>query len=314
MPLLDRLTEEKARLVLYDIVFDGPAADPAADAQFADSIQRNGKVILGAAYDIVQGLGQVNQERVSPPIKPLRKAAAGYGVLAFQPVDPDYGVRQIFFGPSGVPSATWKAAEVLGAPVTQQSRDTMGQCWVNYYGPADTFSSVSIAQALAADSVPPGYFKDKIVLIGARSTLGNIGTKRDEFATPYARMHRRFTTGTEVHATILLNLLHGEWLTRMSPGLELALILVMGAAAGALGFLRPSFAALVAAVISLGITACACALVWGNRIWFPWLVPAAVQLPLGLVWAVSSQYLLEERRRKELRKAFGFYLSPGDGR
>ncbi len=310
MPLLDRLTEEKARLVLYDIVFDGPAADPATDAQFADSIERNGKVILGAAYDIVQGLGQVKQERVSPPIKPLRKAAAGYGVLAFQPVDPDYGVRQIFFGPSGVPSATWKAAEVLGAPVTQQSRDTLGQCWVNYYGPADTFSSVSIAQALSADSVPPEYFKDKIVLIGARSTLGNIGTKRDEFATPYARMHRRFTTGTEVHATILLNLLHGEWLTRMSPGLELALILVMGAAAGALGFLRPSFAALVAAVISLGITACACALVWGDRIWFPWLVPAAVQLPLGLVWAVSSQYLLESRRRKELRKAFGFYLSP----
>jgi adenylate cyclase len=31
---------------------------------------------------------------------------------------------------------------------------------------------------------------------------------------------------------------------------------------------------------------------------------------LGLVWSVGSQYLLESRRRKELRRAFGFYLSP----
>jgi adenylate cyclase len=35
-----------------------------------------------------------------------------------------------------------------------------------------------------------------------------------------------------------------------------------------------------------------------------------VQMPVGLAWAVGSQYLLESRRRKELRAAFGFYLSP----
>jgi adenylate cyclase len=40
------------------------------------------------------------------------------------------------------------------------------------------------------------------------------------------------------------------------------------------------------------------------------MVPAAVQLPLGLAWSVGSQYLLESRRKKELRRAFGFYLSP----
>jgi adenylate cyclase len=50
--------------------------------------------------------------------------------------------------------------------------------------------------------------------------------------------------------------------------------------------------------------------VWNQRTWFAWLIPAGVQMPLGLAWAVGSQYLLESRRRKELRKAFGFYLSP----
>jgi adenylate cyclase len=40
------------------------------------------------------------------------------------------------------------------------------------------------------------------------------------------------------------------------------------------------------------------------------MVPAAIQMPLGVVWSIGAQYLLESRRRKELRRAFGFYLSP----
>ena len=45
--LLDRLTEDKARLVFYDIVFDQPR-EPAADAAFAEAMHKNGQVILGA--------------------------------------------------------------------------------------------------------------------------------------------------------------------------------------------------------------------------------------------------------------------------
>ena len=130
--LLDRLTQEKARRRLYDIVFDAPGPDPAADATFAESIRRNGKVILGAALDIVERLGRAKEERVSAPTKPLRKAAAGYGIVAFKPVDPDYGVRQTYSGTSLVPAATWRAAEVLGAKVTREPREKIGPLWINY--------------------------------------------------------------------------------------------------------------------------------------------------------------------------------------
>src|SRR5438046_6175590 len=41
--LLDRLTQEKARLVFYDVVFDAPASDPAADAALAEAIRGHGK-------------------------------------------------------------------------------------------------------------------------------------------------------------------------------------------------------------------------------------------------------------------------------
>src|SRR5436305_1760331 len=88
--LLDRLTEAGGRLVFYDVVFDQPSSDPARDAAFAQSIQRNGKVILGGALDLIEPNRGVKEERTTPPLKSLRKAAAGWGLLAFKPTDPDY--------------------------------------------------------------------------------------------------------------------------------------------------------------------------------------------------------------------------------
>ncbi|HTG52104.1 MAG TPA: adenylate/guanylate cyclase domain-containing protein [Candidatus Tectomicrobia bacterium] len=309
--LLDRLTQEKARLVFYDIVFDAPAPDPAADAAFAESIHRHGKVILGAALDIVERVGSVREERVSAPTKLLRKAAAGYGLVAFRPVDPDYGVREMYLrGTSLVPTATWVAAEAVRANVTHEPREKIGPLWLNYYGPRDSFSSVNIAQALAPDGIPPGYFKDRIVMVGPRSAVRYLGLGKDEFATPYSRWSRQFSPGLEVHATILLNLLRSEWLTRMPLNWETAVIIFLGFVAGSLGFFRPPLASVLAVIISMAIACGASWLVWYHRTWFAWLIPAAVQMPLGLAWAVGSQYLFESRRRKALRTAFGFYLSP----
>jgi adenylate cyclase len=306
--LLNRLTEDHTRLVFYDIVFDQPAPDPAADLAFADSIRKNGRVILGAALDTKERQG-VRSESISPPIKLLRKAAASWGTLALK-LDPDYGLRHMYFGNSVKSTATWEAAKFLGAPITHQARDTLKPHWANYYGPRGTFSSVSIAQALTPNGVPPDFFKDKIVLVGGQLALGGQNVSRDEFSTPYSRSNHQFTPGTEVHATILLNLLRGDWLTRMAVNQETALIVLIGLLAGGLGFLRPIPATLLAVIVSAGIACAACLLVWHERVWFAWLIPAAVQIPFGLVWSVGSQYLLESHRRKELRKAFGFYLSP----
>ncbi|HEY2713831.1 MAG TPA: adenylate/guanylate cyclase domain-containing protein [Chthoniobacterales bacterium] len=307
--LLDRLTSEKARLVFYDVVFDQPYPDPAADTGLAEAIRRNGRVILGAALDHKERQG-MRSESISPPIRLLRKAAASWGVLAFEGMDPDYGVRRIYFGNSVRATATWEAARILGAPITRQTRETLAPHWLNYYGPRGSFRAVSMAQALLPNGVPPDYFKDKIVLVGGQFALGGLMVGRDEFATPYSRSTHQFTPGTEVHANILLNLLRNDWLTRMGRSREWALIVIIGLLTGALTPIRPLLATPLAFVCS-GVIAClACYLVWQYRIWFAWVIPAGIQIPFGLAWGISAQYLLESRRRKELRKAFSFYLSP----
>jgi adenylate cyclase len=307
--LLDRMTNDKARLVFYDIVFDQPR-DPAADTAFAASMRRNGRVILGAFLDRKERQG-VRSESIAAPIRLLRKAAASWGVLAWD-VDPDYGVRRIYFGNGVRPSATWEAAKFLGATITGETRETLEPHWVNYYGPRGCFNAVSMAQALTPNEVPPDYFRDKIVLVGSQFAVGGQMVGRDEFATPYSRSNHQFTPGMEIHATILLNFLRGDWLARMAVNRETALIVFIGLLAGGLSFswFHPWQATLAAAFIFAAIACAACLLVWHERVWFAWLIPAAVQIPFGLAWSVSSQYLLESRRRKELRKAFGFYLSP----
>ena len=145
------------RLVFYDIVFDTPSLDPAKDEAFAAELESFGKAILGATLEIVQPMGGVKQERVVPSLKLLRKAAAGWGTLAFAP-DADYGVRQLFVG-SDMASATWKAAEFLGAKATREPRESAVRRWINYYGPANTFSSINFAKALAPEGVRAGFFK-----------------------------------------------------------------------------------------------------------------------------------------------------------
>ena len=310
VPLLERLTKEGARLAVYDIIFDTASSDPARDAAFANALQGFGKAILGGGIEFVQPMGGVKQERTLAPIKPLRKAAAGWGLMVFKPVDADYTVRQLFPGTSDIPTGTWKAAEVLGAPATHAPREAAVQRWINYYGPKNTFSSVNLAQALDPQGLPPGFFKDKIVMVGGRSAVSYLAAGRDEFGTPYSRGAHQFTSGTEIHATVLLNLLRGEWLTRVPDKWEAAILIFVGLFAGALAALRPSLAVVSGLIVSFLITCMAFWFVWHKHVWFDWMVPAAVQMPLGLAWSVGSQYLLESRRRKELRRAFGFYLSP----
>ncbi len=120
--LVRKLRADGARAVLFDIVFAGPSADPAADEDFAAAIREHGHVILGAALELEEGVGsqiggpRVSHARVIPPTQVLRRAAAGWGLLVFRPVDADYGVRRIYAGTETIPSAAWVLARSLGAP------------------------------------------------------------------------------------------------------------------------------------------------------------------------------------------------------
>lgn len=308
--LLDRLVRDRAKLVYYDIVFSSPSTDPRIDRDFARAIQEHGAVILGAALEAGTQNGIYNQT-IYAPTEVLRAAAAAWGLLLFDPVDPDYAIRELPSGTPEVPTASWVAARQLGSAITAWEDQRLTSRWLNYYGPPGSFHSVSFRQALSDDGVPPDFFANKIVLLGGRPVTSGIALGHDEFANPYSRWGSLFMTGLEVHATELSNLARGEWLSRMPRSLEILLILGTGIIIGLLAsFVSPRRGIPMMAACAFLAICIAFWSVWHGRLWFNWLVPVLVQVPIGIVWSAGAEYFSETRRRSELRRAFAFYLSP----
>ena len=314
--LLEALAADKPRAILFDVVFSEASAEPGVDEAFAAAIRKSGNVFLAAALETDPGLigadgKRVSSQRVIPPIGPLRAATAGWGVIVFNPLDGDYGARRISPGTENVPSAPWRAAVKLGAALEDTPASWLQPRWQNYYGPAGIAESVAYDRVLQENRPAPGYFTDRIVVVGGRSTLGGLAFGKDDFRNPFSMLGNAFSTGAEVHLTALLNLLHGDWLTRMEPRRELAIALFAGVLfGGGLPRFRPHLAATIGvlAIVATGLIA------WwlsvAHHVWFAWCVAAFVQIPLAIFWALGARYFLEERRRNALRNAFGHYLSP----
>jgi adenylate cyclase len=325
--LLNWLIKDGARAVTFDVIFDQESSD---DGVFAAALTQHGNVFLGAtinassdvplAPDEMQRFLQVGlaTEQLTKRAKTLYQAARGWGLLTFRPVDADYCVRRLYVGKrrdglESWPTATWQLAQALGANLPEEPEARFARRWINYYGPARRIESISYHRALVQDGgVPPGYFKDKVVFIGARSQLGS-GPKKllDEFSTPWSRFRgRTYTPGAEIHATIFLNLVHRDWLERVPASTEKWIVVLLGLALGALRWLRPWRAVIVTCLAVTAIFAVTCLLQWRSHLWWNWTIPVFVQIPLGLFLAVTSRYYLEERRKRKLRQAFGYYLSP----
>ena len=72
---------------------------------------------------------------------------------------------------------------------------------VNYVGPRGTFPTYAFADVLQG-RLPDSIFKDKIVLIGGGSRLGDV------FVTPFSAA----LMGVERHATVIDNILRADFL------------------------------------------------------------------------------------------------------
>jgi adenylate cyclase len=306
--LLRRLTAEGARAVFLDIVFDKNSPDPGTE-ELVDAVRENGRVFLAAGLDTLGASGKVSEQIVAPDPK-LRQAAKGWGIVAFRPYDPDYCVRSLYAGTESVPSVTWKIATALGAPLSPDFAVRAQRRFVNYYGAVDCFSHLAYDEALDLSKARPGFFSNKIVVIGGRYSIGN-DLGKDVFTHPLTQMNQTAAPGVEIQATILVNLWRQEWLTQLPTQSELWIILGYGLLlALVLPRFTPFFAILAAVALSAGFCSVAFWLFFSRHLWLAWAVPALIQTPVALGWAVTARYFLIDRRRRQFRRAFAQYLSP----
>lgn len=305
--LLNRLTADGARLVLFDLIFDSPHADAQTDAAFADAMRRHGRVVL-VGYTVKQFGENTFTTASVPPTEVLANVAAAWGTAEITPDAADQRIRRLETGSEESPSVSWAAADVINPALTARPLER----WLNYYCEPTQLAAFPLDQVLLENGLKLGLFHDKIVVVGTRPGGGGLaGAEREEFPTPYSRFGGPNSSGPAIHALSLLNLLRGDSLMRSSFREEVIIVLAWGIAVVVLfSRLRPLIAIVVAPV---AFTVFMFGATWMQArygTWFNWLVPAAAQTSVALLWSVGFQYLIESRRKRELRRAFASYLSP----
>jgi adenylate cyclase len=79
---LDIVSQGKPAAIGLDIIFSEPSSRGEADDQaMADAVTRARVVVLGAALTEVQDQDAGVKERLTPPIRPIRNGAAGFGFV-----------------------------------------------------------------------------------------------------------------------------------------------------------------------------------------------------------------------------------------
>jgi adenylate cyclase len=248
-----------------------------------------------------------------PPFDLLAEVTAAVGFVELI-TDEDFMVRRQLHVPpekeaDSYSSLSWETATLAGAAATTNPAARLTERWVNYYGPPGTIPSVSFHRALDTNVIPFGAFSNKVVFVGGAIRTEFSGKHKDEYYTPYSR--GQLGPGVDVQATECLNLLRADWLTRFTSRQELLIILLAGLGFGfGLTFFRPLTATAVAIVSISLLTFGVFYLFTHQRIWFAWLIIAAVQLPIALLWSILYNSFNAYLQNRLLEQSLGLYLSP----
>ena len=343
--VVDRLTADGARVIVFDVIFS-EKENAKSDDQLQRAIQRNGRVILPLVFDFTatgfkesgftsqkvdavtassfavirpgdETFVPLKAKMVLPPLSRFSSAAQALGQINMIP-DEDGTLRWEmlaieyqgdYYPPIGLQAARlyrdlgpeslvldYRGSVSLGDTVVPT--DQYGRMLINYRGPDRTFPMYPVSDILDG-TAPVGTFKDRIVLIGP-TALGIYDLRVTPFTANMA--------GIEKHASVVDNLLRGDFLHRTETGV-LPLIFLF---AIVLGLTLPRLGAKSGAALFLAFFASYMALVQYlfavKGIWFNLVYPASA-LFFGYTSQTAYRFFTEERRAREIRKMFSSYVS-----
>jgi len=179
--------------------------------------------------------------------------------------------------------------------------DESGRLLVNYLGPAKTFPHYSISDILKG-RIPAEKIRNKIVIVGA-TAIGIYDLRVTPFGATYP--------GVEIHATVIDNILHRNFLTHSSftRFIDLCAIILFGLLMGLIiPRLRAVMGILFALIIITIFVAVNMFIFSSYNIWLNLIYPALTMAIIYLAITVY-RYITEEREKKKIRGAFQYYLT-----
>ena len=290
------------------------------DSQFLKGSTYNVVRLLDTKPSQVPLVGALGIER---NLLEISNAAAGDGYFNMVP-DPDGTVRWFpmsimfqgeFFAPlslvtlshyqdrapMGITLSRWGVENIrLGRQ--QVPVDRYGRMLINFLGAGGLIPTYSAA-AVMNDSLPPAALKDKIVLVGA-TAVGIYDLRVTPFSGTFP--------GVEVQATIMDNLLRGNFI-RTPPYDLVIMLLILVSLAVMLGLALPRFSAAWAFIFTMVVMEVY--VVVNYYLFSRQGLHLGLFYPLALIVLVylvvtMQRFLAEERERERIRKAFESYVAP----
>jgi adenylate cyclase len=193
------------------------------------------------------------------------------------------------------------AYRVVFGDKAQIRTDDLGRVYVNFHGPSYTYRHFSMADVIE-HKVPPDTFSGKIVLIGATATgIGDLRT------TPFGGLDY---PGVEIHANVIDNILHQNFLRRGAKESlwDLALILLFGIPLGIwMALVSPRWMGF--GIVLLAVLVAVDYFTFLRGAWLNFTIPA-LTITANVLLVSLYRALIEEKEKRRVRTAFGQYLSP----
>jgi len=224
-------------------------------------------------------------------------------------VVPTLGVAGYLLGSDGAASLELSAQHVAVSgrrvPV-----DKDGRVILHYKGSRGLHTAYTAASILQSEAQVQGGEQpnvDPALLEGRQVLLG--------FSAPALKDLRPSPTnpaapGVEINATLLDNLITGDFMRDMAPSLSILLFLLLAfAAAIAAAFLSGAVRSVLGYVIFLPLPFGLSLAAYAGGVWMP-LVPLEIAVALSLVGTNLANYATEGRQKRYIKGAFSQYLSP----
>ena len=300
--LVDILDQYGASQIIFDVIFS-ETSEEEMDLYFAEAIGRAQRVILASDLSEVQN-DYISGIIESRPLPLFEEYGAEVG-LAGVDMDADRVIRYHPYYPDYPNTLSSLGSKIEIGEIIPQSRI------LRYAGPDHTFPYLSYYQLFIEDGVPEGFLKDKIVLIGldAKASADVQKSQQDSFPTPFTRFNARQTPGVEIHANLLDNLIQNNWVSNPPNSHKILIVIIMTIISIAVS---ASWRPTLTLLLGLGANIC----LSGFSFYF-WTEGYYLNFLLGLptfvisyVAAGGHAYLTEGRQKRQIKGAFGQYLSP----
>jgi len=343
--VVDRLTEEGAKVIVFDVFFTEPES-VGSDDLFQRAIMRSGRVVLPMVFDFQEGgyreSGFTDKQvdfLLPSAYVALKNTELPFGAPQAKMVLPTLErfsafartLAHINLNPDVEGTLRWEmlAVEYQGdyyAPIGLQAarlyRDVpLERMVLDFAGSVrmgDTVIPTDGSGRMLINYRGPNRTFPMYSLSDLIDRNLPAGTFKDKIvligATAIGIYDLRVTpystnmAGIEKHASVVDNILRGDFLRR-APNIDIPLIIAFTLVLGIfLPRLGARAGAALFAVLFLGYSGVVHALFTAKGTWFSWVYPASA-LFFGYTSQTAYRFFIEERRARDIRKMFSSYVS-----